>query len=83
MLEKLSSLPPADAWHTLPAVLWDEAAARHLLQRVGFSATPPELARVLKDGPVTTLNRYFARMPAFARPAQVGRIFSAACRLWK
>jgi uncharacterized protein (DUF1800 family) len=71
MLEKLSTLPPADAWQTLPAGLWDEAAARHLLQRVGFSAGPAELARTVKDGPVATLNRYFSKMPAFPKPRLV------------
>ena len=43
------------AWQPLPAAQWDEAAARHLLQRIGFSATPAETARTLKDGPAATL----------------------------
>jgi uncharacterized protein (DUF1800 family) len=81
MTEKLTSLPPVDAWQTLPASLWDESAARHLLQRVGFSATPPELARVLQDGPVTTLHRYFARMPDFPRPTQVAELAAESPRM--
>ncbi len=71
MPEKLSTLSPSEAWQPLPADQWDESAARHLLQRVGFSATPAETARVLKDGPSATLHRYFTQMPAFSRPRMI------------
>lgn len=71
MPEKLSNLSPSEAWQPLPAAQWDESAARHLLQRVGFSATPAETARALKDGPAATLQRYFAQMPDFSRPRLV------------
>jgi uncharacterized protein (DUF1800 family) len=71
MPEKLTTLSPSEAWQPLPAAQWDESAARHLLQRVGFSATPAETARALKDGPAATLHRYFARMPAFPRPRMI------------
>jgi len=81
MLEKLSALPPADAWQTLPASLWDESAARHLLQRVGFSATPTELTRVLKEGPVATLHRYFGQMPDFPPPASVAELAKESPRM--
>ena len=76
MPESFSSLTPQDAWQPLPASLWDEAAARHLLQRVGFSSTPTETARVLHDGPSATLQRYFSHMPAFPAPDKVAK-FSA------
>src|SRR5262245_3114820 len=64
-------LSPAEAWQPLPASEWNEAAARHLLQRIGFSATPAELARVLKDGPVKSVERYFAAMPVLPKPRQI------------
>lgn len=64
-------LSPAEAWQPLLVAEWNEAAARHLLQRVGFSATPAELARALQDGPASTLERYFAKMPAFSKPRQL------------
>lgn len=71
MPESLKTLAPAQAWQPLPAAQWDEAAARHLLQRVGWAATPAETARALSDGPLATLRRYFARMPALPRPALI------------
>jgi len=71
MPESLKNLSPAAAWQPLPAAQWDEAAARHLLQRVGWSATPGETARALQDGPLATLRRYFARMPELPKPALI------------
>ncbi|MSU47026.1 MAG: DUF1800 family protein [Lacunisphaera sp.] len=67
-------LSPAEAWQPLPAAEWNNAAARHLLQRVGFSAPPLELARVLRDGPADTLERYFAKMPAFPQPHTIAEL---------
>ena len=67
-------LTAAEAWQPLPATDWNEAAARHLLQRVGFSATPPELARALQDGPVRTVERYFSAMPELPKPRQISNI---------
>ncbi len=68
MADSLNSLSTADAWQALPASQWNESAARHLLQRIGFSATPAETARALRDGLNTTLARSFAKMPAFPKP---------------
>jgi hypothetical protein len=68
------TLTVAEAWQPLPAADWNEAAARHLLQRIGFSATPAELARVLQDGPARSLERYFAKMPALPKPRQIANL---------
>ena len=43
MPQSAQTLSPTEAWKPLPAVEWNEAAARHLLQRIGFSATPAML----------------------------------------
>ena len=67
MTESFTSLSPAVAWQTLPATRWDEAAARHLLQRIGFSARPEAVARTLRDGPIASVERCFAQMPAFPK----------------
>ena len=67
-------LSATEAWQPLPTAEWNEAAARHLLQRVGFSATPAELKRVLQDGPVSSLERYFAKMPALPKPHQIANL---------
>ena len=67
-------LTAAEAWQPLPATEWNEAAARHLLQRIGFSATPTELARALKDGPVRSVERAFAAMPLLPKPRQIANL---------
>ncbi|MBI2814078.1 MAG: DUF1800 family protein [Opitutae bacterium] len=67
-------LNATEAWQPLPAAEWNEAAARHLLQRIGFSAHPVELPRALQDGPVRTVERYFAKMPALAKPVQIANL---------
>jgi hypothetical protein len=71
MSQNPPSLSPVEAWQPLPSSEWNEAAARHLLQRIGFSATPVELTRVLADGPVKSVERYFAHMPALPKPRQI------------
>ena len=76
MADSINNLSPADAWQTLPAAHWDESAARHLLQRIGFNAPAAEIARTLKDGPTATLGRYFARMPVFAKPPLIAELES-------
>src|SRR5882757_7253315 len=64
-------LSATEAWQPLPAAEWNEAAARHLLQRTGFTATPAELTRALADGLDQTVARYFAAMPALPKPRQI------------
>lgn len=77
----LSALSPQTAWQPLPDTEWNEGAARHLLQRIGFSCTAPELARALKDGLEPTLRRHFASMPALPEPARVATLRADAAKL--
>jgi uncharacterized protein (DUF1800 family) len=66
------ALTPEEAWQPLPATEWDEAAAGHLLRRIGWSAQPPEVARALEDGLARTLQRQFpATPPALPTPPSV------------
>ncbi len=83
MGQNQASLNAAEAWQPLPVAEWNEAAARHFLQRVGFSATPAELARTLQDGPAKTLERYFAEMPAFAPPPLVTGLRTEGLELYR
>ncbi len=76
MADSLKTFSPSDAWQPLPASQWDEPAARHLLQRIGFSATPAETARTLKDGPAATLERCFATMPVLPKPPLIAGLES-------
>jgi len=74
MSNPLSELSPQSAWQPLPASEWNEGAARHLLQRIGFSSPAAELARALHDGPVATVQRCFARMPGFSKPELIANL---------
>jgi len=55
---------PEEAWQPLPAASWDAPAARHLLRRSGWSASPDQVTRLLKDGLGPTLDRLFPLKPA-------------------
>lgn len=68
------SLSPVEAWQPLPASEWNEAAARHLLNRLGWTASAADTARTLKDGPAATLRRCFARMPEFPKPPLIAKL---------
>ncbi len=72
-----------EAWQPLPPAEWDEAAARHLLQRTGFTATPAELARALRDGPAQTVERYFTAMPALPKPRQIADLEADSPELFR
>ncbi len=69
-----NQLSPAQAWQPLPASDWNESAARHLLQRLGWSAPAGELEKTLRDGPEKTIRRYFSSMPSFPEPWLTGKL---------
>ncbi|MBA4137472.1 MAG: DUF1800 domain-containing protein [Opitutus sp.] len=68
------SLSPVEAWQPLPSSDWNEAAARHLLNRLGWTATAAETARALQDGPAATLRRCFGKMPEFPKPPLIAKL---------
>ncbi len=55
---------PQEAWQPLPETAWNEDAARHLLRRAGWTATPAEVARASRDGLAGTVARLFPAAPA-------------------
>lgn len=67
----LSSLTPETAWQPLPDSEWDDAAARHLLRRIGFSASGAAIADALAAPPATLLSRAFAAMPSLPEPERI------------
>lgn len=73
-MAKPLSLTPAEAWQPLPAAEWNEAAARHLLNRIGWTATAPATARALQDGPIATLKRHFGQIPTFPKPPLIAQL---------
>lgn len=51
------------AWERLPAAEWDDAAARHLLRRAGWTARPDAVAKARSEGLDKTLDRLFPTAP--------------------
>ncbi len=68
---------PGQAWQPLPASGWDRPAARHLLRRAGWSATPAEVEQAQHAGLEATLDRLFPANPnLFPMPPAVERAAS-------
>jgi uncharacterized protein (DUF1800 family) len=57
------SLTPQQSWDPLPPGEWNQAAARHLLRRAGWSAVPAEVVRATQEGLPATLERLFPVRP--------------------
>jgi len=69
------SLAPAEAWQPLPSAAWTADAARHLLRRAGWTATPAETDRAVAAGLSATLDRLFPAQPAaFLEPTLVAHL---------
>jgi len=63
-------LPSPDrAWLPFDTRRWDEGCAKHLLRRLGYSATPAATALATREGPEMTVRRAFA----VARPLPMPR----------
>jgi uncharacterized protein (DUF1800 family) len=65
------SLPPERAWDPLPAGEWDEAAARHLLLRATFSATPGQVDAVTRAGPALAIAAFFQQPEPMPMPERM------------
>jgi uncharacterized protein (DUF1800 family) len=69
------ALAPNEAWQPLPPEAWNAPAARHLLRRAAWTATPEETRRAVADGLDATLDRLFpAAPPLFPRPRAVAAL---------
>lgn len=72
---RMTSADLSDAWAPLPPKAWDGAAARHVLMRAGWSATPSTVQRALDVGLEQTLELLFPGAPArFDEPESVAAI---------
>lgn len=63
--------PPERAWQPFDTRRWDEACARHLLRRMGFSATPAAAAQALREGPAMTVRRAFSAVRPMPLPEKL------------
>ncbi|WP_442887253.1 DUF1800 domain-containing protein [Congregicoccus parvus] len=69
------SLPPVEsAWEPLPASAWDAGAARHLLQRIGFSATDAAVREALAAPLDASLKRAFTPSPPLAETPSMEKL---------
>ena len=65
------SLSPGEAWEPLPAAEWDEAAAKHLLLRATFSATPDRVEVVTRAGPAKAIAAFFQKPEPMPMPERM------------
>ncbi len=72
----------ADAWEPLPPSAFDAAAARHLLRRATWSATPAEVDRAVREGLTATLDRLFSsEIVPFPKPPAIAKLETEAPEL--
>jgi uncharacterized protein (DUF1800 family) len=62
---------PHEAWKPITSLEWDIGAVRHLLSRVGFSATPEFIDLAIREGLAQTINRLFRRI---IEPEEIGLV---------
>ena len=53
---------PHEAWKPITSFEWNRAAARHLLSRMGFSATPEQIDQAMQRGLSRTVRDLFRRI---------------------
>lgn len=62
---------PRQAWAPIPESAWNEEYARHLLRRIGFSATPDAVHDSVMRGLRGTLAHYFGTLRNTDKPASM------------
>ncbi len=58
-------LSPRQAWEPLPPLQWNASAARHLLRRAGWNASPDQVRTALRDGNEATVRKLFLQPSPF------------------
>lgn len=72
------SLSPTEAWQPLPDAAWNEAAARHLLGRIGWAARDESVREAAAAGLPHTLRERLLQMPAWPKPPGIADLEAAA-----
>ncbi len=70
-------IQPAEAWSPLPESRWNEENARHLLRRIGFSATPKNVALAVEEGMSSTIEKFFGQPRTMPVPASIAKYVEA------
>jgi len=63
-----ATFSPTQAWSPLKAGDWNADCARHLLHRIGFSATPDSVAQAVKLGLAGTLQQAYGVVRPYPQP---------------
>ncbi len=71
MSQPLPLPAPEKAWLAFDTRRWDENCAKHLLRRMGYSATPAATALALREGPELTVRRGFATVRPMPMPKKL------------
>lgn len=66
-----ANFPPTLAWSPLKADDWSLDNARHLLHRIGFSATPDRVALAYRQGLQVTLEQAFGSVRHLEEPVEL------------
>lgn len=76
-----ATLSPNAAWAPLKADDWSPDHARHLLHRIGFSATPDRVAQAYKQGLQATLQQAFGTIRKLPEPESVATLVQKRAEL--
>ncbi|HVU38420.1 MAG TPA: DUF1800 family protein [Opitutales bacterium] len=76
-----ATLSPNAAWAPLKATDWSLDNARHLLHRIGFSATPDRVAQAYKQGLQATLQQAFGTIRKLPEPESVATLVQKRAEL--
>jgi uncharacterized protein (DUF1800 family) len=68
---KIENLRPEEAWETLPETSWNEETAKHLLMRIGFSASMPAIRKSTTQGMGETIRHAFAGAKVMEAPDEM------------
>ena len=74
-------LTPTEAWQPLPAADWNEAAARHLLQRIARQRQPGVLATIASASAMRATRK--ARFTSFIVRASPRSACNRSNRVWR
>jgi uncharacterized protein (DUF1800 family) len=69
------SLTPEEAWLPLAPGAWNQESARHLLRRMGFSASPDAVQRATRQGLAATLAENLGQIRPMATPASLAEYY--------
>lgn len=71
---KIKHIRPEDAWKPLPRSDWNESAAKHLLMRIGFSASKEATERCVQDGVGKSIRSAFASAQVMRPPEKLKEV---------